>query len=388
MSVETTPLADNTFLLIRAEPTWAQWGTAKTTVAVPYYGGNFGLRPDDPDRIQPHVDGDDETTFVVQDTRDVTGPIEIGLFPSLAKRLLDWAVLRSGSPKKGKSYTTKLIYPGLFVRVCYGVMVNTMTIDFSDGDDVRLTLECQGQYETLLQGASIPVIGSYSFPGKTSITFLNSRFLWSLNNLVTEIVPVGLESGQITYSNNLVIGPHVEDRINTEKDGTIEYLREGQREVSGNVVALVDRVDLPLMTQNKYNFSLKLLCAHRDGTYSTVVTGSVAGNLKTVIVADGTQFAQGDVVRFDTAVKANRCIGTITLVAVNTLTIDVLDKDVATGDYVFNDAVEMEIASARVTSIDYSHEPGDLVKATINFRGLAETSGAILFAYKAKAYVE
>ena len=62
------------------------------------------------------MDGDDETTFVVQDTRDVTGPLEVGLFPSLAKRILDWAVLRTGSPKKGKSYTTKLVYPGLCVR--------------------------------------------------------------------------------------------------------------------------------------------------------------------------------------------------------------------------------------------------------------------------------
>ena len=386
MSVATTPLSDNTFLLIREEPSWSTHGTAFNTTAIPYYGGNFGLRTEDPDRVQPHVDGDDETTFIVQDTRDVTGPLEVGLFPSLAKRLLDWAVYRAGSPKKGKSHETTIVYPGLFARRCYGVMVNTMGIEGSDGEDVRLTFDLIGHYEEILTGASIPAVASYSWPGKTSMTFLNARFLWSLDDLSTEIVPIGLENFSLQYSNALTIGPHIEDRVNTYLDGCVEYVREGTREVSGTVVALVDRSDLPYMIQNKYNFSLKLLLAHRDGNYSTVTGPASAGTPTVVNVVDGTQFTQGDVVRFDTANTANRSVGTISSILANALTIDTLDKNVTTGDYVFDDAVEIKLASARVTSLDYDHTPGELVKITVNFKATAETAGAVLLAYKAKAY--
>jgi len=291
MSVATTPLADTTFLLIREEPSWSEHGSAKTTVAVPYYGGNFGLRTEDPDRTQPHVDGDDETTFIVQDTRDVTGPMEVGLFPSLAKRLLDWAVYRAGSPKKGKSQETTIVYPGLFARRCYGAMVNTMSIEGSDGEDIRLSFDLIGHYEEILTGASIPAVGSYTFPGKTSMTFLNARFLWSIDNLATEIVPVGLDSLSIQYSNSLTIGPHIEDRVNTYLDGCVEYVREGTKEVSGSVVALVDRVDLPYMIQNKYKFSLKVLAAHRDGSSAVVTTGGSAGDAVAIIVDDASEFA-------------------------------------------------------------------------------------------------
>jgi|GEM_PF-6291665 len=387
MSVATTPLADTTFLLIREEPSWSTHGTAFTTTAVPYYGGNFGLRPEDPDRTQPHVDGDDETTFIVQDTRDVTGPMEVGLFPSLAKRLLDWAVYRAGSPKKGKSHETTIVYPGLFARRCHGVMVNTMGVEGSDGEDIRLTFDLIGHYEELLTGASIPAVGSYSWPGKTSMTFLNCRFLWSLDDLSTEIVPVGLESLSLQYNNNLTIGPHIENRVTTHLDGCVEYVREGTREVSGNVVALVDRSDLPTMLQNKYNFSLKLLAAHRDGSGTTVTAPAVAGDNVNVSVTDSSVFDVNDVVRFDTAIAANRCVGTVTAKPDGaTITIDTLDKNVASGDYVWDDAVEIKLASARVTSLDYDHTPGELVKITINFKATAETAGAILLAYKAKTY--
>ena len=389
MSVANTPLADNTFLLIREEPSWSTHGTAKTTVAVPYYGGNFGLRTEDPDRVQPHVDGDDETTFIVQDTRDVNGPMEVGLFPSLAKKLLDWAIYRAGSPKKGKSHETTIVYPGLFARRCYGVMVNTMSVEGSDGEDIRLTFDLIGHYEEILTGASIPAVGSFSFPGKTSMTFLNCRFLWSLDNLSTEIVPVGLESLSLQYNNNLTMGPHVEDRVNTYLDGCVEYVREGTREVSGNVVALVDRSDLPTLIQNKYNFSLKILAAHRDGKGTTVGgAGAVAGNNVTITVADSSVFTANDVVRFDTADQTKRSVATITSIPGGgvTIIVDTLDKNVASGDRVWDDAVEIKLASARVTSMDYDQTPGELVKVTINFKATAETAGSVLFAYKAKAY--
>jgi hypothetical protein len=387
MSVATTPLADTTFLLIREEPSWSTHGTAKTTVAVPFYGGNFGLRTEDPDRVQPHVDGDDETTFIVQDTRDVTGPMEVGLFPSLAKKLLDWAVYRSGSPKKGKSHATTIVYPGLFARRAHGVMVNTMNIDGSDGEDIRLTFDMIGHYEEILTGASIPAVGSYSFPGKTSMTFLNARFLWSIDNLSTEIVPIGLDNLSIQYSNNLTIGPHVEDRVNTYKDGCVEYVREGTKEVSGSVVALVDRSDLPTMIQNKYQFSLKVLAAHRDGSGTTTTGTGTAGNNVTINVTDSSVFTVGDVVRFDTADLTKRSVATITVIPnATSITVDTLDKDVASGDYVWDDAVEIKLASARVTSLDYDHTPGELVKVTVNFKATAETAGSVLLAYKAKAY--
>ncbi len=387
MSVATTPLADNTFLLIREEPSWSTHGTAKTTTAVPYYGGNFGLRTEDPDRTQPHVDGDDETTFIVQDTRDVTGPMEVGLFPSLTKRLLDWAVYRSGSPKKGKSHATTIVYPGLFARRCHGVMVNTMSLEGSDGEDVRMSMDLIGHYEEILTGASIPVIGSFSWPGKTSMTFLNCRFLWSIDDLSSEIVPVGLENFSIQYSNNLTIGPHVEDRVNTYLDGCVEYVREGTREVSGSVVALIDRADLPQMIQNKYNFSIKFLAAHRDGSGTTVSAPAVAGNNVNITVADSSVFDVTDVVRFDTADQTNRSVATITVIPDAThITVDTLDKDVAASDRVWDDAVEVKLASARVTSLDYDHTPGELVKITVNFKATAETAGAILLAYKAKVY--
>lgn len=376
-------LSDQAFLVGRKETAWATY-SASSDLPHPIYDGAYGVGLNDPDREQPHVDGDLDGTYIVQDIRDLQGNMEVGVFPTLVRALFDWIFKRTAGA--AQSYTWDFVLNDMVALRHLGCMVNTATFNFQEGQDLRISMDVRGKYETLR--TPIPAVASFSFPQTTSMYFANCRFLLSIDDLATEIVPVGFESGTIQVNNQLQPGPHMENRVDVQKDATIDYLRAGKMQITGSYTVLLDRADYLLMQRSKLKGSLRLMMAHRGGDSLIVDTaGASAGTLVSVPVTASpvADFPAGTVVRFDTATAANTSVAEVSSSGTgpNQITVDVLDKDVVAGDYIFSQAAELYLPRILVTSITRASPKGQLVKCTINFKAAAE-SGSSLVTYHAE----
>jgi len=377
-----------TFLVLQKETAWNDGGDG-TDIFIPVLDGDYGVNLDDPLREQQHVVGDADSQFIVQDVRNLGGDLKMGLWPHLALTQFDMGAKRVSGQME--SYAGRFVYPGLETRIHKGLMAERIQVSGQNGGDIMVTVGWQGSWEETAAVLTYP--GALTIPSVPSLLFKNCRFVISLDagsTFANRIVPVGLESFEVTLANNLKRGPAVEDRITAYKDGRVEFFDAGRRKVDIRYVAAFDRLAYSTLQRSRLLTQFKMLGAHPAWTsYLTVAnTPAVAGSAVDVEVsADPTgTVAVNDYVMFDNAGGTNKpCVGKVTaLDAVGPayhVTIDTLDENVAVGDHAFNAAVELKTAPCRAnTTIDKAFD--DYVKVTVT--GQAFSGGSDPFTYKAK----
>ena len=356
---------------------------------VPVLDGEYGVGLEDPVREQPHVVGDQDTFYAVQDRRNLSGPLKTGVWPHQVRRILDLALARSSG--ETNSATIKDAIPSIETRVHAGMKVDSLTIEGSSEQDVTLSLDLKGRHEETEAVLTYP--GSYTVPEIPSLTFKNCRFVISLNagegdDFNNRISPVGLSSFSLSYRNALKEGPPVEDRIDTEKDGRPEYLTAGRKMLEIRYTASFDRQAYMTLKRQKLLSQFKLVAAHPNySTYGEVATNASAGSAVTVtLLADPSAWLTvGDYVLFDNYMGLSLpCVGRVT--AINAggpdITIATLDEAVKDGDHVFNAAFELRTGPIRVSTMPIQRNFDDTL--LVEVRGQIFTGGAAPLTYKAR----
>lgn len=375
------------YLTMDKETVWNDGGAATETLW-PVLDGDYSVGLDDPVREQPHVVGDQDSQFMVQDVRNLAGDLKMGAWPHLWKTVLDFGALRTAGEQE--SYTAQYSYPGVEARKHFGLKADRLVVSGQNGGDISFTLGLVGSYEKTEAVVTYP--GAFTIPAYNSLLFKNCRFVISLDagsTFANRITPVGLESFEITLQNNIKRGPALEDRIDTYKDGRVEFLEPGRRKVDLRYTAAFDRIAYSTLQRSRLRTQLKMLAAHAGYTsYGTVAVGAVvAGSAKIVtLAADPSAYMSvGDVVMFDNAGGTNLpCIGTITAItpATPSITIDVMDEGAAIGDHVFAAGLEIKTAPCLVNSSTPDKPFDDYIKVTVN--GQAFSGGSDPFTYKCK----
>jgi hypothetical protein len=379
-----------TFFVLQKETAWSDGGDGND-IFIPVLDGDYSVNLDDPLREQQHVVGDSDSQFIVQDIRNLGGDLKMGLWPHLALTQFDMGAKRVSGQME--SYAGRYVYPGLETRVHKGLMAERIQVSGQNGGDIMVTVGWAGAWEETAAALTYP--GALTIPSIPSLLFKNCRFVISLDagsTFANRIVPVGLESFEVTLANNLKRGPAVEDRITAYKDGRVEFFDAGRRKVDLRYTAAFDRLAYSTLQRSRLLTQFKMLGAHPSYTgYLTVdVAGAVAGTAVAIPTTTDPALASpafqvNDYVMFDNAGGTSKpCVGKVTAVdsiAPFGITIDTLDEDVVSGDHVFNAAVELKTAPCRAnTTIDKAFD--DYVKVTVT--GQAFSGGADPFTYKAK----
>lgn len=364
----------------------AHW--VSPTDMIPVMDGDYSVGLDDPLREQPHVVGDPDSQFIVQDVRNLGGDLKVGLWPHLSRRTLDLGAKRTSSqmePQSGR-YT----YPGVETRIHKGLVADRIQVQGQNAGDISVTVGLMGAWEETEAENSYP--STLVVPAIPSLTFKNCRFVISLDAgtaFSNRIIPVGLESFDITLNNSVKRGPSDEDRVNVYKDGKVQFFDAGRRKVELRYTAAFDRLAYSTLQRSRLRTQFKMMGAHPAWTTYLTATGTGAAG-SNVAIAMGTDpagnFAVGDYVLFDGAAGSTKpCVGRITAldsVAPYGITIETLDEAVAVGDHVFNAAVELKTAPCLVSSSTPDKAFDDYVKVTVNAQ--AFSGGADPFQYKAR----
>lgn len=347
------------------------------TELFPIKDGDYGVELEDPSREQEHTIGDPDAQFMVHSARRLGGPLKVGLWPHLWRSILDWGLERDADNEVA-SRVARLTYPDIETTEHLGLKCDRFTIEGASEGDIDATMELTGWYEKPRAGGIISYPGSYVIPEIPSLQFLNCYFIISLNSGGTgafsnRIKPKGLQAFTLSYENNLRSGPPVEDRITLEKNAAIEFLVTGRKKLNLRYTAVFDRQEFQTLQRQRLYTQFKMMGAHPSYTsYGTVAAGPYAAGNNVVVTlgADPSAWLSvGDYVLFDNAGGANRaCVGRVT--AINgggpTITIATLDEAVATGDHVFEAAIELKTAPAIVSSSPKSKAFGEFVTVEVN----------------------
>lgn len=375
------------FLVMDKETAWNDGGAGSPELW-PVLDGDYSVGLDDPVREQPHVVGDQDSQFMVQDVRNLGGDLKIGAWPHLWKRVLDFGAKRTSGVQE--SYAGQYTYPGIEARKHFGLTADRLAVSGQNGGDIMFTLGLIGSYEETAAAVTYP--GTLTVPSYSSLLFKNCRFVISLDAgsaFANRITPVGLESFEVTLQNSVKRGPAIEDRINAYKDGMVEFLEPGRRKVDLRYTAAFDRIAYSTLQRNRLRTQFKMVGAHQGyTTYGTVASAAVAaGSNKIVTLAadPSAWLAVGDYVYFDNADGSNLpCVGIISAItpATPSITITTLDEDVEVGDHVFAAGIEIKTAPCLVQSSTPDKPFDDYIKVTVN--GQAFSGGSDPFTYKAK----
>lgn len=361
---------------------------------IPVLDGDYSVGLDDPLREQQHVVGDADAQFIVQDVRNLGGDVKVGVWPHLSRRVFDLGAKRTSSQMEPQ--TGRYTYPGVETRIHKGLEAERIQVAGQNAGDISVTIGLVGAWEETEGENSYP--STNIIPSIPSLTFKNCRFVISLDagtSFANRIVPVGLESFEVSLANSLKRGPSDEDRINVYKDGKIQFLDAGRRKVDLRYTAAFDRLAYSTLQRSRLRTQFKMMGAHPSWTsYLTVANAPAVAGTAVVVEVDADPagltipFAVGDYVMFDNAGGSNKpCVGRITAIdSVGAggyhVTIDTLDENVAVGDHVFNAAVELKTAPCLVSSSTPDKPFDDYVKVTVNAQ--AFSGGADPFAYKAR----
>lgn len=390
-----------TYLELQLETAWTDGGNG-TPIFMPVLDGEYGVNLDDPLREQPHVVGDADSQFIVQDMRNLLGDLKTGLWPHLALTQFDIGAKRTSSQME--SYAAYFTYPGIETRLHKGLQAERIVVAGQNGGDITVTTGLRGGWEETYSsgirtypgtGGAAPDHVAYVIPSWPSLLFKNCRFVISLDAgtaFGNRIIPVGLESFEITLNNSLKTGPALEDRVNVYKDGRIEFLDAGRRKLDIRYTAAFDRLAYSTLQRSRLLTQFKMMGAHPSYSPYLTATGVGAAGSAVAIAMDvdpnvtgNPIFAVNDYVMFDGAAGGTKpCVGKITAVdsvAPYGITIDVLDEAVAIGDHVFNAAVELKTAPCRANTV-VNKAFDDYVKVDVT--GQAFSGGSDPFAYKAK----
>lgn len=364
--------SNRTFCQIQKETAWGDGGSG-TVYFLPILDGDYTIALDDPLREQQHIVGDQDAQYMVQDVRNLAGDIKMGMWPHLWKTLLDLCTVRTAG--EVDSFTAKYNLTGFEALVHKGLRVNQLTLEGSNGGDVMMTMGCIGSHEETASTLTYP--GSYTIPEIFSLLYKNLRFVISLDagtTFANRINPVGLENFAITISNNLKVGPALEDRINAYKDGRIEFLTTGRFKVDLRYTAAFDRAAYSKLQRDRLRTQFKAVGAHPHATqYLTVSTGGAAAGTSVAVPTDEDPalkgFAVNDIVFFDNAGGANKpSVAKVTALDSVTpfgITVDVLDEAAAAGDHIFNSALELKTAPAICSATQIDKPFDDFVKVSV-----------------------
>lgn len=378
--------SNRTFVEIRDETAWGDEGAAGSPELVPVLDGEYSVGLEDPVREQQHVVGDQDAFYATQDRRNLAGGFKTGVWPHLSKRLLDWATVRTSGETGSIAIRDDL--PGIEARVHAGMKVDTLTIEGSTESDVTFNFDLRGRHEETESNLTYP--GAYTIPEIPSLTFKNTRYVISLNaggddSFGNRISPVGLSNFSLSFRNNLKEGPPVEDRVDVEKDGVPEYLTAGRRNMEVRFTATFDRQAYMSLQRGRLYAQFKMLGAHPSYTSYGVVDAAGASAGSAVVVpttADCTSFISvNDYVMFDNASGgALPCVGLVTATSATDITIAVLDEDVASGDNIFNAAIELRTAPILVSTTTLQRNFDDTLLVEVS--GQIFSGGAEPLTYK------
>ena len=387
-----------TYLELQQETVWTDGGNG-TPIFIPVLDGDYGVNLDDPLREQQHVVGDPDSQFIVQDIRNLLGDLKMGLWPHLALTQFDIGAKRTSGQME--SYAAFFTYPDIETRHHKGLQAERIQVSGQNGGDIMVTLGLSGGWEETYTsgirtypgtGGAAPDHAAYVIPAIPSLLFKNCRFVISLDagsTFANRIVPVGLESFEVTLNNNLKHGPAIEDRVNLYKDGRVEFFDAGRRKVDLRYTAAFDRLAYSTLQRSRLLTQFKMMGAHPNySTYGTVAAGPYPAG-SAVVITLGTDptawLSVNDYVMFDNAGlgTSKPCVGKVTAItpATPSITVDVTDEIVNTGDHVFNAAVELKTTACRANTV-VEKNFDDYVKVTVT--GQAFSGGADPFAYKAK----
>lgn len=342
--------SSRTFLVMQDESEWAGAPTGEPWL-VPMQDGDYGVWLSDPVREQQHVFGDPNSQIMVQDQRDLKGPIKFGLWHHIGKRMLDWITARDADGES-QSKLCSLNIPGYEARLHRGCRVESAEIAGSQGGDISISTQVTGRHE---EGDTTADLADYDLPTFPSATFKNCRFVISLNAgedpaaFPNAIRPSGLSAFSLKLTNGLKMGPPLEDRANVVEDGVIEYLTAGRTNLTADFTARFSTTDFSLLQRNRRKARLRVMGANPAyPDYLTVEGGPwAAGASVTISVGEAPtakNFNVGDYVFFDGGGPEGTtpCVGLIEAVddILFTITIETLDYVVTTGDHVFNAAYQ------------------------------------------------
>ena len=376
---------NRSYVLLSDEDAWGdEGGASPNTDLIPVMDGDYNVALDDPTRDQPHVQGNQSAYYPVQDVRNLRGPFRVGLWPHNWQRLLSWGIDRSSGETASKA--AHYVVPGIETRLHAGLKPDTLTIEGSEGGDVTMSLDLIGKHENTDSEPTYP--GTLTIPEVPSLLFKNCRFVISLDAGSTfgnRIVPTGLRQFNISVNNNHKIGTAIEDRVNGYLDGTPEFCVAGRQQAECRFTAAFDRADYGALQRDRLYAQFKLVAAHPSYTsYATVAAGATAGSaVEVTLGADPSAFfTVNDYVLFDNAGGANLpCVGKITTItpAAPSITIDVLDEDVAIGDHVFAAGLEIKTARMLVSSSNIQKAFDDFLRVEIVAQPFSAASAQVTY---------
>lgn len=372
---------NRTYVQLSDETAWGDEGAGGNTDLIPVMDGDYNVALEDPIREQPHVQGNQNSYYPVQDIRNLRGPFRVGLWPHNWNRLLDWATTLTAGETSSKA--AHYVVPGVETRLHAGLKVDTLTMEGTEGGDVTMSLDLIGSHENTDSEPSYP--GALTIPDIPSLLFKNCRFVISLDageSFGNRILPTGLNQFTITLNNNHKIGPATENRIDGYLDGIPEFITAGRQQAECRFTAAFDRADYGVLQRDRLYAQFKLVGAHPSyTTYFTVdAAGATAGSTVTVpTTADPTGVINiGDYVLFDNYGGTNLpCVGDVTAVGVNDITIGTLDEDVVAGDHIFLAGFEIATEKMLVSTTNIQKPFDDFLRVEIAAQPFSGSSNQI-----------
>ncbi|MBK8180880.1 MAG: hypothetical protein IPK67_18705 [Planctomycetes bacterium] len=355
----TSNVGAKRYAILRLEQDWGEYDSGGDDVYIPFWDDGATVRPKNAWISQLHVTGVRGDTHRAQVGRDVAGTLNVGVWPELARFILDLATQVDGSTGDLSSFSLTIVDPEVECLRYYGLRVNTLGIRVSEGEPtLLLNMDLMGRYAEKLTGGSIPSLPSY--PADISYILQHGALM---------LAPAGsyanrerFSSVEITVENNLKPGRHVRHPT-AALDKTISSLRTGTQRVRGTVELEHEDATFTDALLAVSEGSLELLFAHPTGAVLTVgAAGAAAGsNVAIPVTTNPTGLfstANEEHIFCETVLsdENKRSVAKVTALGTgpNTVTVAVLDRALVDGDKLYGHGLRVRLTGLTVEGTDTS----------------------------------
>lgn len=345
------------YAILRAETAWGVHDVAGDDLYVPFWDDGATVEPENAWISQLHTTGVRGDTHVAHTQKNIGGKLVVGLWPELAKIVLDWATVVDGNYDLA-SMTLTVVDPGIQAMRFYGLRVNELDLKVSEGEPSYLAeLDLIGKWCERLTGGAIPALPSY--PADISYILQGGALLLDAGGGGGYTDRATFKSFDLKVSNNLTKGRHVRD-IEDAKNKTIASLRTGTQRVSGSVDVEHTGPELTDAVLAASEGSVEALFSHPTGAVLTVDAGGAAAGGPRVIpvttnplTGPAYSVAKGECVFCETEPSDpdNRSVAQVTALATapNTVTVANLDRALAAGDKLYGKSMRIRATGLKVS---------------------------------------
>lgn len=347
------------YAIIRRELAWGEYDDAGDDVYIPFWDDGAQVRPKNAWISQLHTTGVRGDTHRAQTGRDVAGTLTVGVWPELARFILDLATVVDASTGDLDSFSLTVVDPEIETIRYHGLRVNSLGIRVSEGEPtLLLNMDLIGKWAKKLTGGDIPALPSYP----ADISYILQHGALMLAPAGTYTNRETFSSVEITLENNLKPGRHVRDP-DANLNKTIASLRTGTQRVRGTVELEHESSSITDALLNVSEGALELLFSHPTGAVLTVgAAGAAAGSAVAIPVTSNPtgllDAAAEEHIFCETAASDpnKRSVAKVTAVGAgpNTVTVAVLDRALVDGDKLYGKAMRVRLTGLTVEGADPS----------------------------------